>query len=159
MATKRPPPRSRASRAPVDPVEARAVVDAFFDALGHFAGEPPAIEDLMRVLSPDAEILDGVDGEEHAGDRYARDDWFAYIEGTSEPELGQFFEEVERTVTDCSPEVQVGSVVEERVTRGGTVERVDTLRCALLVSRVGDRASIVRVRVRRSSRPPSGAGV
>lgn len=146
------------ARSPVDPGEASAVVEAFFDALGHFAGEPPSIDDLTRVLAPDAEILDGGDDTDEGLVCYRRDAWLTHItESSAQRETasrGQFFEEVQRTMTDCSPDVHVGSVVEERHTQGGAFELADTLSCALIVGRVGDQTSIVHVRVRRSSRPP-----
>lgn len=149
--------RSASSCIPVDPVEAHDVAEAFFDALGHFAGEQPAIEDLTRMLAPDAEILDGAD-DDRGFVRYERDAWLRHLEETSahrpSAPSGRFFEEVRRTVTDCAPEVRVGSIVEERWTFGADVEVVDTLRCALVVGRVGAQASIVQVKVRRSSRPP-----
>jgi len=146
------------ARAPVDPGEASIVVEAFFDALGHFAGEPPSIDDLARVIAPDASILDGVGDNEEGLVCYARDAWLAHIaEISAQHETasrGQFFEEVQRTMTDCAPDVHVGSVVEERLTQGSDSELADTLDCALVVGRVGDQTSIVHVRVRRSSRPP-----
>ena len=109
------------------------------------------------MLAPDAEILDGADDVQGLV-RYERDAWLDHIEERAahrrSAPSGRFFEEVRRTVTECAPEVRVGSIVEERLTRGADVELVDTLRCALIVGRVGDRASIVHVKVRRSSRPP-----
>lgn len=89
---------------------------------------------------------------------YARDAWLTRIEETSAEHeralQGDFFEEAARSVTDCAPEVQIGSVVEERRTQGGATELVDTLRCALVVGLVGDAPSILHVRVCRSIRPP-----
>ena len=157
----RPELRSAPSRVPVDPADARALVDVFFDALGHFEGERPAIEDLLRVLAPDAEIVDGTEEDDRGAQRYARDAWLTHLEESSAQRKsalrGQFFEEVERTVTACATaHLRVASVVEERLTQGEAVERVDTLHCALLVGRVGTRAGIVHVTVRRSSRPPPG---
>jgi hypothetical protein len=90
--------------------------------------------------------------------RFGRDAWLAHLDTGDAPHAsaaaGHFFEEVERVMTASAPELLVGSVVEERWTQGGAVEAVDTLRCALVVGRVGDHASIVQVTVRRSSRPP-----
>jgi hypothetical protein len=159
MSTMLPPgSRSPSSLTLVDPVEAHAVVEAFFDALGHFAGEGPTIEELARVLAPDAEIVDGAEGEEDDAVRFGRDAWLAHLdEGSAQDQsadAGHFFEEVERVMTASDRDLRVGSVVEERWTQGGVVEAVDTLHCELVISRVGDHASIVQVTVRRSSRPP-----
>ena len=147
-------------RGAVDPVDAHDIVETFFDALGHFGGERPALDDLQRVLAPDAEIIVGTDGSELTSVRYARDAWLALLDAASaqgnDASVGHFFEEIERTITDCAPEVRVGSVVEEMVTAEGAVQRVDTFRCAFVVARVGDRSNIVHLRVQRSVRPAAG---
>lgn len=153
MAAKRLPPRLPAPVALIDPAEARAIVDAFFDALGHFAGEAPALDELSRVLSPDAEIVEEGAGVDPKVERYARDAWFERVEGRSRPELGQFFEEVECTITERASELRFGTLIEERVTRGGAVESVGELHCALDVRVVDSQATIVRVKVCRRGLP------
>ncbi len=147
---------ARASARSVDPASAAALAEAFFDALGHFAGEGPALEDLSRVLAPEAEIFEGSDEDGPGVVRYVRDAWLAQLarrSTTQRTRHGHFFEEVARTMTAYAPEMHVGSVVEERITSGGAVEHVETLLCALLVARVGEQAAIVHVRVRRNNPP------
>ena len=153
---------------PVDPTSARALVDTFFDALGHFAGERPALEELSRVLAPCARIVDLGDEDEpddEDGDAststescFPRNAWLARLADSAEQRRsaghGHFFEELERTVTTSASELVVGSVVEERVTHDEHVEHAQLLQCSLVVRSVDGAPSIVEVRVRRSSRPP-----
>lgn len=158
VSTPPPPPlgRSPLLQRPVAPVDAIDVVDRFFDALGHFEGETPALADLADVLADDAEIVVGTDDE--ADTHYSRADWLCHLSDASSqnelPAQGHFFEEIERTLTDCAPDVRVGSVVQERRTRGDHVAVVEVIRCALVVGCVDGSAKIVQVNVRRSSRPP-----
>lgn len=154
-----PPPRPS-----IDPTSARALVDTFFDALGHFAGERPALEELSRVLAPGAQILELADDGQDEGSDLAtdccllRNAWLTRLGDSAEQRRsagqGHFFEELERTVTVLASELVVGSVVEERVTQDERVERARMLDCSLVVRDVGGEPSIVEVRVRRSSRPP-----
>ncbi|CAN5918735.1 hypothetical protein BH11MYX4_BH11MYX4_04180 [soil metagenome] len=146
----------------VDPRVASALVDAFFDALGHFAGERPALDELGRVLAPEAQIVEVEGLAPGAGPTetscYARDAWLSRIAHASEQlhdsGQGHFFHELERTISELDSCLRVGSIVEERVTQEARVEHVETLFCSLVVGRVDGEASIVEVRVRRGSRPP-----
>lgn len=153
-----------AAPSPLDPTAASALVDTFFDALCHFAGERPAFEELGRVLAPDAQI---VELERRAPEavltetsRYARDAWLSRVAQASErlagSGQGHFFHELERTISEVDTHVRVGSVVEERVTQEARVEHLETLICSLVVSQIDGEPSIVEVRVRRGSDPPSG---
>jgi hypothetical protein len=135
------------------------LVDEFFDALGHFPGEQPALAELARLLAPDAEIFDDEEQTAVGAGRYARDAWLrklARSSGTHGRErFGQFFEEVERSVSQYPRAATVGCLVEESLTEGGAVAQVETLRCELTVEEVDEKPSIVQVRVVRSSRPPA----
>lgn len=158
--TRRVGPRRSVS---IDPTHARALVDRFFDALGHFAGERPALEELARVLAPSARIMD-LGGEDNAPageattvrSNFPRDAWLVKLSESSERRRsagqGHFFEVLERTVTADESELCVGSVVEERVTRDDRIEHAQVLECSLVVSEIEGRTSIVEVRARRCSR-------
>lgn len=133
----------------IEHAEARAVAAAFFDALGHFDGELPALDELSDALEPTAQIEE-VDGDETAIIRHDRQAWLLQIAAFSEQRrragIGCFFEELEQSMTEAAAEVQVLSVVEARFTRAGDIERVDGFRCLMMVRRVGTRASIVHLR-------------
>lgn len=143
--------------------DAQALVDTFFDALGHFAGEPPALDELVRVLAPSAKILeisdDGVGKRSRAATAsegcFMRDAWLRRVVASADRHRhagqGHFFEEVQRTVFERASELCVGIVVEERLTQAGRVAARAVLRCSLVVSHVGARPAITRVRLRRST--------
>jgi hypothetical protein len=143
--------------------DTQALVDTFFDALGHFAGEPPALDELVRVLAPRAKILAPSDDAKGSGSRsargtescYVRDAWLRRVVASADRHRraghGHFFEELERTVVERASQLCVRSVVEERLTEAGRVASRTTLRCWLVVSQVGPRAAITRVRVRRTT--------
>jgi hypothetical protein len=159
MPTRSPHISPKSSRTVMNDLAVHTVVEEFFDALGHFPGEQPALAELARLLAPDAKIFD--DEVQPAGGAapYARDAWLRKLERSSWTHggrrFGQFFEEVERTVTQYPQAATVGSLVEECFTDGGTVAHVETLRCDLTVEEVDETPTIVQVRVVRSSRPPA----
>lgn len=137
----------------VTPSNATHVVDALLDALGHFAGERPALETLEHLVAPDASIL-VEDGDSCM--RYARDAWLAtLVAGDSmEDSIGHFFEPIESTVNEADGQSRVKAEVVERWTNGGAVERLEELAVEAVVGRAEDRPTIVALSVRRSSRPP-----
>jgi hypothetical protein len=153
---------TRVLSAAVARADAQALVGTFFDALGHFAGESPALGELMRVLAPAAEIselsADRKESSAWVGSArcLARDAWLRSIVARADLRRhaghGHFFEELKRAVVEKGDQLCVESVVEERLTEAGRVTSRTTLRCCLTVSKVGARPSITRVRVRRTTR-------
>lgn len=146
----RPVPAPSSNLAPLPHAEAHALAASLFDALAHFAGEAPLMDEVVRIFAPGAWIEElGEDDVEAVG--YTPEDWVAALAARAERRRGErhgyFLEELERTISGASKEVRIRSVVEARLTRGGAVARVERLQCGMLVRRVDGRAAVVHLRV------------
>ena len=148
--TTRPVPAPSSQLAPVQPAEAHALAECLFDAVGHFAGEAPLMDEVMQVFASNAWIEElGEDAVEAVG--YPPAEWLAALAVRAERRRreghGYLLEEIEWTSSPTSQDVRIRSVVEARLTRGGVVARVEHQHCDMLVRRVDGRAAIVHLRV------------
>jgi hypothetical protein len=146
--------RPHSPAVPVDVSEADAVFMDFVEALSHFAGETPVIATLADLLAPDAQIVvSGEDGD--AGELLTREGWLASL-ASSDLSRGHFFEELERVTMSSASETRIGALLDERWTIGPAVERREAVHCSFDVVRVGERARIARLRIRKNLVPRGG---
>ncbi len=117
---------------------ASALVASFFDALGRFPGEPPALDVLRSLMAPDAEVcMAGL--VEAPLVVYARDVWLAvladaYLRSDDDPH-GTFYEELARSLRFRHGGVEIESSVRELTSADRVVARVSTLRASLFLPR------------------------